>query len=46
MITNFKTKPKEQKCPNCGSVRILEWKDKYQCRRCWYFWDKNEEEQK
>jgi len=25
-------------CPKCGSTRILDWPDKYQCRRCEHIW--------
>jgi ATP sulfurylase len=27
-------------CPECGSPRILERKDKFQCRMCWNTWEK------
>lgn len=27
-------------CPECLSLRVLEYKDKYQCRLCWYSWPK------
>lgn len=27
-------------CPECLSNRVLEYKDKYQCRQCWNTWTK------
>lgn len=27
-------------CPECNSSRILEYKDKNQCRLCWHTWAK------
>lgn len=27
-------------CPMCGSDSILEYKTKYQCRQCWFTWNK------
>jgi hypothetical protein len=28
------------KCFNCGSDSILEFKSGYQCRQCWFTWEK------
>jgi len=27
-------------CPECLSLRVLEFKDKYQCRLCYFNWEK------
>ena len=27
-------------CIHCYSESVLEWQDKYQCRRCWFMWNK------
>jgi len=28
----------EPTCPECGSTRVLDWPDKFQCRRCEHVW--------
>jgi len=34
-ITKSITQPT---CPECGSTRVLDWPDKFQCRRCEHVW--------
>ena len=31
----------ELTCPECLSNRILEWPDKYQCRKCEHVWERS-----
>jgi len=31
-------KQSQPTCPECGSTRILDWPDKFQCRRCEHVW--------
>jgi len=33
----------EPTCPICQSNRILEWPDKYQCRKCKHVWERSAE---
>jgi len=36
-ITKSITQPT---CPECGSTRVLDWPDKFQCRRCEHTWER------
>lgn len=39
-IVKLKKQKQQFVCPDCLSNRVLDYKDKYQCRLCWNTWDK------
>jgi len=38
LFAKFMAERNQITCPSCGSTRILDWPDKYQCRRCEHTW--------
>lgn len=40
IVERSQTQQSEMVCPECLSNRILDWPDKYQCRKCEHVWER------
>jgi len=40
LFAKFMAERNQITCPSCGSTRVLDWPDKYQCRRCEHTWER------
>jgi len=40
LFAKFMEERNQITCPSCGSTRVLDWPDKYQCRRCEHTWER------